>query len=317
MRLEDIGFYTLKDSRARDASADSPLWRCELILTDRCNFNCPYCRTIQRGCRGDIPYTMARRVIDLWAGEGLVNVRLSGGEPTLWRPLEKLIRYIKGRGVERIALSTNGSAPARYYRKLVEAGANDFSVSLDACCSSTGARMAGVNNWQLVVDNIKVLSDLTYVTVGVVINGDNVEEATKTVELAHNLGVADIRVITAAQYNGELGVKTRLTERHPILKYRLTNPRGVRGLEDCDTNKCFLVQDDMVVAGGKHFPCIIYFREGGRPIGEVGPDMRQERIAWFGKHNTKQDDICCTNCLDVCAAYNNKAASYRDYRGHE
>ena len=42
-RLEDIGFYTLSDYRASQCSASSPLWRCELLLTDRCNFHCPYC----------------------------------------------------------------------------------------------------------------------------------------------------------------------------------------------------------------------------------------------------------------------------------
>ena len=44
MKLEDIGFYTLSDSRARNASENSPLWRCELLITSQCNFKCPYCR---------------------------------------------------------------------------------------------------------------------------------------------------------------------------------------------------------------------------------------------------------------------------------
>ena len=43
MRLEDIGFYTLSDARAAGASASSPLWRCEMILTDLCNLRCRYC----------------------------------------------------------------------------------------------------------------------------------------------------------------------------------------------------------------------------------------------------------------------------------
>lgn len=39
--LENIGFYTLSDYRASQCSVSSPLWRCELILTDRCNYHCP------------------------------------------------------------------------------------------------------------------------------------------------------------------------------------------------------------------------------------------------------------------------------------
>ena len=43
MKLEDIGFYTLTDERAANTCKDSRLSRCELILTDVCNFKCPYC----------------------------------------------------------------------------------------------------------------------------------------------------------------------------------------------------------------------------------------------------------------------------------
>ena len=54
MKLEEIGFYTLTDERAKQASITSPLWRAELIITDRCNFKCPYCRGLLSEQRGDI-----------------------------------------------------------------------------------------------------------------------------------------------------------------------------------------------------------------------------------------------------------------------
>ena len=69
--------------------------------------------------------------------------------------------------------------------------------------------------------------------------------------------------------------------------------------------------DDSVVAGDQHFPCIIYLREGGAPIGKIGPNMRQERVEWLKSHNTHNDPICKANCLDVCIAYANKARDLR------
>ena len=39
-KLENIGFYTLSDERAANTSDTSPMQRCEIILTDRCNFKC-------------------------------------------------------------------------------------------------------------------------------------------------------------------------------------------------------------------------------------------------------------------------------------
>jgi len=92
-KLEDIGFYTLEDGRAKNTSISSPLWRCELLLTSRCNFKCPYCRGVKDDFSGDLSLGDAKHVVDLWADGGLRNVRFSGGEPTVWKPLPELIKY--------------------------------------------------------------------------------------------------------------------------------------------------------------------------------------------------------------------------------
>jgi len=103
-----------------------------------------------------------------------------------------------------------------------------------------------------------------------------------------------------------------LLDKYPILKYRINNFKNgvnVRGMKSTDFNHCALVLDDSVIAGKYHFSCVINMREGGKPIGEVGPNMRKERKEWFDNHDTYKDEICKRNCLDVCVFYNNK---YRD-----
>jgi molybdenum cofactor biosynthesis enzyme MoaA len=257
----------------------------------------------------------AKQMVDYWTDNGLRNIRLSGGEPTLWKGLSELVNYIQSKSsIQRIAMSTNGSAPSWYYENLHELGVDDFSISLDACCSSTGDKMAGVKGkWETVTDNIRLLSNLTYVTVGIVLTPENITEGLKTVELAHELGVSDIRIISSAQWNGKLDEFVRsnpdLVIKHPILTYRLRNMlegRSVRGLKDADNNKCPLVLDDMIVAGNHHYPCVIYFREGGKAIGATDGWIRADREKWYISHNTHEDPICKKNCLDVCVDYNNK-----------
>lgn len=316
MKLEDIGFYTLEDYRAENTSIKSPLWRCELILTDRCNFSCPYCREMKDECKGDMSLQQAKYVVDYWTTHGLKNIRFSGGEPTLWHNLLALVSYTNAKkSVQRIAISTNGSADYSYYEELIGAGVNDFSISLDACCASTGDKMAGVKGkWDSIISNIEALSQLTYITVGIVLTPDNLPEGLKTVKLAHDLGVSDIRIISSAQFNGELTefMKTNpeVVGRHRILAYRLLNmakKRNVRGIKEGDSNKCPLVLDDMCIAGKQHFPCVIYFREGGKAIGDISDAIRLERFRWWERTDTHKDPICRQNCLDVCIDYNNKA----------
>jgi len=319
-RLEDIGFYTLSDKRALNSSKLSPLWRCEMLLTDACNFKCPYCRGMREDCVGFVPFEEASECLRIWIEEGLKNVRFSGGEPTLYKHLPTLVHQAKEGEVERIAISTNGSASREKYEELLECGVNDFSISLDGCCSAVGEEMSGgvKGAWEKVVENIKWLSKVTYVTVGMVFTEDNVDECIKSVLFADSLCVSDIRVIPSAQYNQVLiklaDLPSKVLAKYPILNYRIENlkaERHVRGIKEHDCHRCWLGLDDMAVAGGrhglKHFPCIIHLREGGNPIGDVGPNMREEREDWVMKHDSYDDPICRSNCLDVCKDFNNRA----------
>ena len=323
-KLENIGFYTLEDKRAINANINSPMWRCEIIITEYCNFKCPYCRGLCDYIYGDrkikqLALNEIKNVIDIWCKDiPLKNIRFSGGEPTLHKDILKIISYAKEKGIEKIAISTNGSNNLSMYKKLIKAGVNDFSISLDACCAKSGDKMSGgiKGSWKKVVTNIKKISKLAYVTVGVVYNEDNIKQLEETILFAHKLGVADIRIISSAQYNKNKNVTIddSILKKHPILDYRINNikeGKSVRGMKKSDANTCNLLTDDCIVAGDYHFPCVIYMRERGQPIGKVNKNMRAERIKWLKKHNSYKDPICRKNCLDVCIHYNNRFKELR------
>lgn len=228
--------------------------------------------------------------------------------------IREIVAYAKNVGINRIAISTNGSNDFEVYESLIRLGVNDYSISLDACCSEDGDKMAGGlrGSWQTVVENIKRLSELTYVTVGIVLTPNNIQTVVETVLFASSLGVADIRIISAAQHNQPIEELAQIPKSvlavHPILAYRVTNildGRNVRGLRPSDSSTCYLVLDDSVIAGEYHFPCVIYMREKGEPIGKVCDSMREDRVRWSREHNCQDDTICRNNCLDVCIDYNN------------
>jgi organic radical activating enzyme len=107
--LAEIGFYTLSDERALNTNDTSPMYRCEMILTDRCNFSCPYCRGLRQEFRGDLNYDVAMNTLGFWAQDRLKNVRFSGGEPLVYPYLLELVQYCARKHVEHIAVSSNGS----------------------------------------------------------------------------------------------------------------------------------------------------------------------------------------------------------------
>jgi len=325
--LEEIGFNTLEDCRARFANHKSEMWRTEIIITEACNFNCPYCRGLDNDIYGQRNQKMlsldeVKKVIDLWSKDGLRNIRFSGGEPTTHPDLIEMVKYAKNIVVDNIAISTNGSADEDLYLKLIEAGANDFSISLDSCCSEDIDYMSGTKgNFDKIKKSIQLLSSKVYTTVGCVFTPDNINKLIDTIELADSLGVHDIRIISSAQWDQPIeafkNIPSKYLLKYPILRYRVNNfihGRNVRGIRDDDCISCNLVLDDSVVAGDYHFPCVIYMREKGKPIGRVNDNMRYDRLKWVMHHNVKKDPICKKNCLDVCIDYNNKHQEFRDAR---
>lgn len=317
MTLEDIGFYTLSEHRARTVDSMSPITRAEILLTDRCNLRCPYCRGMKN--RGDLSLSYVQETLSSFCKYGLVNVRFSGGEPTLYPNLNQLVGECKEAGVKRIAISTNGTARIGLYKQLIKSGVNDFSVSLDSGCCVTGEKMTGgiKDSWRKSVETIKYLSQYIYTTVGVVFNEANYLEANKTIKFIDTLGVSDIRIIPSAQYNKALknciSLPISIRNKYPILNYRIKNllkNRSFRGVKKTDCSKCWLVLDDVAVSGKYQYPCIIYLREYGNPIGVMDKDFREARIEWFKKHNSFKDNICRNNCLDVCVDYNNRVNYY-------
>ena len=259
----------------------------------------------------------AVNTLKVWEDFGLRNVRFSGGEPTIYPKLVDLVSFSKYLGTERIALSTNGSASKYLYESLLRAGVNDFSISLDACCSSAGDEISGVpGSWEKVASNIKWISERAYTTVGVVFTESTVQTVGDIIEFAYSLGVSDIRIIPAAQIGNKkcfLNISEEIVNKYPILKYRIGNlkeGKPFRGLSDSDSHRCGLVLDDMVISHGKHYPCVIYMREYGKNIGHINKHMRADRFLWYANHDTHEDAICKNNCLDVCVEYNNKYENF-------
>ncbi len=73
------------------------------------------------------------RLVGIAASHGVRKLRLTGGEPLLRADLPELVRILRGvRGIEEIALTTNGLQLAEQAQPLADAGLDRLNVSLDA-----------------------------------------------------------------------------------------------------------------------------------------------------------------------------------------
>ncbi len=105
-------------------------------VTDRCNFRCTYCMPAEGldWLKRDelLSYEEIGRLVRLFVGMGVQEVRLTGGEPLVRRDLPVLVEKLAQiPGLKSLSLTTNGFSLKEMCGELVEAGLQRVNVSLD------------------------------------------------------------------------------------------------------------------------------------------------------------------------------------------
>jgi len=131
-----------------------PLRDLRLSVTDRCNFRCGYCMPKESFGRGYdflpkdsiLTFEELARISRIFVALGVEKIRLTGGEPTLRRDIERLVAQLAAiEGLRDLTLTTNGSTLAEKARALRDAGLRRLTVSLDSLDEKTFAAMNDVN----------------------------------------------------------------------------------------------------------------------------------------------------------------------------
>ena len=133
-------------------SLKRPLKDLRISVTDRCNFRCPYCMPAEiNGERYEflpksevMTFEEITRLVGIFVGLGVTKLRLTGGEPLVRTNLVTLVGMLSGiRGVEDVAMTTNGYLLAQHAGALKNAGLHRVTVSLDSLDDAIFRRLNG------------------------------------------------------------------------------------------------------------------------------------------------------------------------------
>ena len=114
-----------------------PLESLRVSVTDRCNLRCGYCMPEEEYVwlpRDDLlGFEEIERLVSVFAGLGVSQLRLTGGEPLVRRSLPELVaRLARIEGIEDLALTSNGVLLEEHAPALAAAGLSRVTVSLDS-----------------------------------------------------------------------------------------------------------------------------------------------------------------------------------------
>jgi cyclic pyranopterin phosphate synthase len=138
-----------------------------ISLTERCNFKCRYCVYEQ-----DIDYTPKHKLLSedeflrltkLFVRAGVDKIRLSGGDPTIYKGLPRFIREIGQMSeIKTLAMTTNGLLLHKKIDEFYNNGLNALNISLDTFDSNKFEYISQAKGHHLVMKSINRALELGY-----------------------------------------------------------------------------------------------------------------------------------------------------------
>jgi len=169
--------------------------------TSRCNEFCQQCpRTLlSREDDGDLSFEKFCAIVDQFPV--LDRVVLHGlGEPLLNKDLPRMVRYLKDRGTY-VLFNSNGIALTRRKgQELIDAGLDEYRLSMDGATRETYAHVRGVDAFEKIWRNIKAFVELQKaqnaekpaVSLWFTAMRENLGELSQLIDLAYRHGIREV-----------------------------------------------------------------------------------------------------------------------------
>lgn len=177
-------------------------------LTHRCPLQCPYCSNPVElaAARGELATDEWARVFEQAAAIGVLQLHLSGGEPTLRADLPDLVRHAREAGLYTNLITAGVLLDAERLDRLALAGLDHVQLSLQGTDPATAERIGGYRG-----GHAKKLETARLVrraglplTLNAVVHRQNLHQLDAMIALAVELGAERLEVAHVQYYGWAL-----------------------------------------------------------------------------------------------------------------
>jgi GTP 3',8-cyclase len=142
-----------------------PLKTLRISVTDRCNLRCQYCMPENHyswlAQESLLSFDETTQLARTFVSVGVDSIRLTGGEPLLRPRIHELVEKLSAiPGLNKLALTTNGTKLADLASALKGAGLHEITVSLDTLNANTFMALTTRNDFQNVVRGIEAAASI-------------------------------------------------------------------------------------------------------------------------------------------------------------
>lgn len=319
--------------------SDLQLDRATVFITHRCNLLCRYCNgphlnpkftaAERRAWLGkEFSRATFARVLEQFQAFGLKHIHFTGGEATLNPYLADFIQSATDAGM-LCALTTNGTAKAGLFRKLINCGLYEIRISIDSFVPTKYDAIVGIKGaFKRLEANLAEIVRMrdqencrVYLILNATVGAFNLSELQETIEKLIRLKPDDIKLLIVGEEEDlvhqrvtseqMLSLESWLKDKNlgfELLPLKIKNFYDSRsfGLKDAQTQAkmkyCFVPLTERTLDAEHVYPCSIYLRYFGSPIASVKKSVAQQQeeiIRFVTEHRCLEDEICfnyCTRC---------------------
>ena len=146
------------------------LYSLEIELTRRCNLECIYCYNSSSRDPGmpDFDFELLKRVLREAYEYGIRSITYLGGEPTLHRQINEIIKFTKSIGMEEVVLYTNGTVMNDRLLDTINTFVDSVVIHIDSIDPDVFAdlhridRSSSLSYFESILNNINLLKSSSY-----------------------------------------------------------------------------------------------------------------------------------------------------------
>lgn len=260
----------------------------------RCNLDCSYCfRDLNASSDEEKIPTLARLLVD----EGVRSVILGGGEPTLVKNLDRVLRILKGGGVY-VALHTNGTTLSTERVRSLRGLVDDIALPMDSTNPDVQRKLRGetfmptYRRLPSIAEEVTALGlKLGWHTVFTGLNSRNIPDLSK------KLSKRDFDYWRIYEFNDDLSrqvffqkVRRRATQKD-IERFReIELLRGIgtpeKGYTDCLLAKLLLTEEKM--SGDPRIKFVLRRDSYAEPYLFMDNSGEISTYAWFSREKRRR-----------------------------
>lgn len=193
-----------------------------LSVTQRCNLRCAYCGIECEENEREMTPQDIEKAVSVFADLGIRKVRLTGGEPLVRKDITEIAKRVSSvKGIETVALTTNGVLLEEYAEPLKKAGVQSVNISLDTMDREQYKNITGADCLDKVLAGIKEAEKVGLYPIrinSVLIKGKNDNALNQLIDLGRKNEI-DVRFIELMPFSKTGENKKNMVSGEEILRF--------------------------------------------------------------------------------------------------